>query len=47
MSIPLPKNDSPVAFFALTFLLAVPFYILNALAYMNVVGGPELGPVYV
>jgi membrane protease YdiL (CAAX protease family) len=40
-------NDSPAAFFALTFLLSVPFYILNALAYLNVVGKPEIGAVYI
>ena len=42
-----PAKTSPVAFFALTFLLSVPFYILNALAYLNVVLGPGMGAVYV
>lgn len=40
-------NDSPATFFALTFLLSVPFYVLNALAYLGVLGEPELGPLYV
>jgi membrane protease YdiL (CAAX protease family) len=40
-------NDSMVAFFTLTFLLSVPFYILNALAYLNVVGKPEMGALYI
>jgi membrane protease YdiL (CAAX protease family) len=40
-------SDSLVAFFALTFLLSVPFYILNALAYLNVVGKPEMGALYI
>jgi len=44
---PNPANDSPAAFFALTFLLSVPFYILNAFAYLNVVGKPEMGAVYI
>lgn len=35
------------AFFVLTFLLSAPFYILHALAYQNVVFGPELGPLYI
>ncbi len=30
-----PTESSPVAFFVLTFLLSVPFYILNALAYLT------------
>jgi membrane protease YdiL (CAAX protease family) len=42
-----PTESSPVAFFVLTFLLSVPFYILNALAYSNVVFEPEMGPLYV
>ena len=40
-------KDSPVAFFVLTFLLAVPFYILNALAYLNILFKPEMGALYV
>lgn len=40
-------SDSLVAFFTLTFLLSVPFYILNALAYLNVVGKPEMGALYI
>lgn len=47
MQNPNPTNDSPAIFFALTFLLSVPFYILNALAYLNVVGKPEIGAVYI
>ena len=42
-----PVNDSPAAFFALTFLLSVPFYVLAALAYSSVVGEPEVGPLYI
>ena len=44
---PNPTNDSIAAFFALTFLLSVPFYILNALAYLNIVGEPEMGALYI
>ena len=40
-------KESPVAFFVLTFLLALPFYILNALAYSNVLFEPEMGVLYV
>ncbi|MCP4203361.1 MAG: CPBP family intramembrane metalloprotease [bacterium] len=40
-------QEFPVAFFVLTFLLSVPFYILNALAYLNVVFEPEMGALYV
>ncbi|MEE9598557.1 MAG: hypothetical protein V3V96_17420, partial [Acidiferrobacterales bacterium] len=40
-------KNSPAAFFALTFLLAAPFYILNALAYLNIVGGPGMGAIYI
>ncbi len=39
--------DAPAAFFALTFALAAPFYILNALAHLELLGGPGLGPVYI
>ena len=42
-----PTEKSPVAFFVLTFLLSLPFYILNALAYLNVVFEPEMGALYV
>ncbi len=42
-----PTKESPVAFFVLTFLLSVPFYILNALAYLNVVFEPKMGALYV
>ncbi|MDH3814553.1 MAG: CPBP family intramembrane metalloprotease [Acidobacteriota bacterium] len=40
-------KESPVAFFVLTFLFALPFYILNALAYSNVLFEPEMGVLYV
>jgi hypothetical protein len=40
-------NDSPAAFFALTLLLSVPFYFLNALAHLDVVGQPEMGALYI
>ena len=40
-------KESPVAFFVLTFLLALPFYVLNALAYSNVLFEPEIGALYV
>lgn len=40
-------SSSPVAFFALTFFLSVPFYVLNVLAYLSVVGKPELGSLYI
>ena len=40
-------SDSLVAFFTLTLLLSVPFYILNVLAYLNVVGKPEMGALYI
>jgi membrane protease YdiL (CAAX protease family) len=38
---------SPVFFFVLTFLLSVPFYILNALAHMNIVFEPAMGALYI
>ena len=47
MPTPLAHNASPAAFFALTFLLSMPFYFFNALANRNIVGGPELGALYV
>ena len=40
-------KKSPVAFFVLTFLLSLPFYILNALAYLNVVFEPKMGALYI
>ena len=40
-------NDSLVAFFTLIFILSVPFYILNALAYLNVFGTPKMGALYI
>lgn len=43
---PLASGGFPVAFFALTFLLSLPFYILQALAHQHILGKPEIGPVY-
>ncbi len=40
-------KNSTVAFFALTFLFSVPFYILNALAYLHIFGEPEMGAMYI
>lgn len=40
-------NDSPITFFALTFFLSVPFYVMNTLAFQNVIGGPEMGALYI
>ena len=40
-------NNSLTAFFALTFLFSLPFYILNVLAYLNVFGKPEIGALYI
>jgi len=40
-------KEFPVAFFVLTFVLALPFYILTALAYSNVLFEPEMGALYV
>lgn len=40
-------NKSIITFFLLTFLLSVPFYILNMLAYWNVVGNPKMGALYI
>ena len=31
----------------MTFVLATPFYVLNALAYLNLLGGPGMGPIYI
>jgi hypothetical protein len=42
-----PTKESPAAFFGLTFLLSLPFYILNALAYQNVLFEPEMGALYI
>lgn len=39
--------DTPAAFFATTFVLAAPFYILNALAYLEILGGPNIAPIYI
>ena len=40
-------NDSLITFFALTFLLALPFYLLCALAYQSIIGNPDTGPIYI
>jgi len=40
-------NGFPTTFFALTFLLSVPFYILSGLAYLNVLFRPEMSALYV
>lgn len=44
---PQVHRDSPAAFFATTFVLAAPFYILSALAYLDILGGPGLAPLYI
>lgn len=44
---PSSTKDLPAAFFALTFLLSIPFYVLNALAYLHIIGEPAIGPVCV
>ncbi|MES9991588.1 MAG: CPBP family intramembrane glutamic endopeptidase [Candidatus Thiodiazotropha sp.] len=40
-------NNPLVAFFTLTFLLSLPFYVLNLLAYLNIAGKSEMGPLYI
>ena len=40
-------TDTPAAFFVTTFVLAVPFYILNALAYLEILGEPGIAPIYI
>jgi membrane protease YdiL (CAAX protease family) len=40
-------NTSLIPFFLLTFLLSLPFYILSVLAYLNVVGKPEMSALYI
>ncbi len=44
---PRELTDTPVVFFATTFVLAAPFYILNALAYHEILGEPGIAPVYI
>jgi membrane protease YdiL (CAAX protease family) len=44
---PRPRANAPTAFLALTFLLSAPLYLLDVLANRNVLGGPEMGPVYI
>lgn len=41
------QTGSPAAFFVLVFVLAAPFYILNALAHLDILGEPGMGPVYI
>ncbi len=41
------STNTPAAFFATTFVLAVPFYILNALAYLEILGEPGIAPIYI
>jgi len=40
------SGDFPAAFFSLTFLLSLPFYVLHALAHLRILGKPEIGPAY-
>lgn len=40
-------NHTVVTFFTLTFILSIPFYFLNALAYLNILGEPEMGVLYI
>ena len=40
-------NHSLVTFFTLTFILSIPFYFLSALAYLNILGEPEMGALYI
>lgn len=40
-------KGTPAAFFATTFVLATPFYILNALAYLEILGKPGIAPIYI
>lgn len=47
MGNPPPRDNSPTAFFALTLLLSAPLYLLNALAFQNLLGSPETGPLYI
>lgn len=46
MQEPSSSSDFPAAFFALTFLLSLPFYILHTLAHLHILGKPEIGPAY-
>lgn len=41
-----PTKQSPAAFFALTFFLSAPFYVLSALAHSDVLLGPEIVPLF-
>ena len=43
---PSSSGDFPAAFFALTFLLSLPFYTLHTLAHLHILGKPEIGPAY-
>lgn len=42
-----PTKQFPVSFFMLTFLFSVPFYVLNTLAYLNILGEPKIGALYI
>jgi len=46
MDRPRVPENSPTAFFALTFILSTPLYVLNSLAFSSVLGSPEIGAVY-
>ena len=42
-----PKSKFPLAFFVLTFLFSIPFYILVVLASQNIVFAPEMAFVFI
>ncbi len=44
---PSSSGDFPTGFFALTFLLSLPFYGLHTLAHLHILGKPEIGPTYI
>ncbi|MFC1764888.1 CPBP family intramembrane glutamic endopeptidase [Planctomycetota bacterium] len=46
MQEPSSSGNFPTAFFTLTFLLSLPFYILHALAHWHILGKPEIAPAY-
>ena len=47
MSNSTPKSKFPLAFFVLTFILSIPFYILVALASNNIVFTPDMGFLFI
>ena len=47
MSNSTPKSKFPLAFFVLTFLFSIPFYILVVLASQNIVFAPEMAFVFI